>query len=87
MISLGYKDVPPPRYMLVSPQGLPDPIFKKVEGGFRKAAHSPEFRKVLDNLGVPFSFKDWRQLEADFPGLYNFYGDLLKEMGIKKREN
>ena len=83
---LGYKDVPPPRYQLVSPKGLPDPIFKKVEDGFRNAAHSPEFRKILDNLGVPFSFREWRQLEADFPGTYKFYADLLKEMGIEKEK-
>lgn len=83
---LGYKDVPPSIYLLVAPKGMPDPIFKKVEEGFRKAAHSPEFRKVLDNLGIPFSFRDRRQLEADFPGTYKFYADLLKEMGIEREK-
>ncbi len=83
---LGYKDVPPPRYQLVAPSGMPEPVFKKVEGAFNKAAHSPEFRKTLENLGVPFAFKDWRQMKTDFPANYKFYAELLKEMGIEKEK-
>lgn len=83
---LGYKDVPPALYLLMAPKGLPDPIFKKVEAVFTQAAHSPEFKKVLKNLSVPFSFKTRKELEADFPKTYQFYAQLLKEIGIEMRK-
>ena len=83
---LGYQDLPPQQYLLLAPKGLPAPISKKLEDSFRQAVHSAEFKKVMKNLSVPFSFKDRRQLEADFPGTYKFYDDLLKEIGIKTKE-
>lgn len=83
---LGYQDLPPQQYLLLAPKGLPAPISKKLEDNFRQAVHSAEFKKVMKNLSVPFSFKDRRQLEADFPGTYKFYADLLKEIGIKTKE-
>ncbi len=83
---LGYQDLPPQQYLLLAPKGLPVPISKKLEDSFRQAVHSAEFKKVMKNLSVPFSFKDRRQLEADFPGTYKFYADLLKEIGIKTKE-
>jgi len=82
---LGYKDVAPAIYVLLAPKGLPDPIFKKLESSFRQAAYSPEFKKLLEKLGVPFLFKDRKQLEAEGPEKYKFYGELLKEMGVKIR--
>ncbi|MBI5969483.1 MAG: tripartite tricarboxylate transporter substrate binding protein [Deltaproteobacteria bacterium] len=83
---LGYKDLPTQDFILIGPKGLPDPVFKKLEAGFRQAAYSPEFQKVLKNFSLPFSFKDRRQFEAEFPKLYEFYADLLKEIGIKTRK-
>ena len=83
---LGYQDLPPQQYLLLAPKGLPAPISKKLEDSFRQAVHSAEFKKVMKNLSVPFSFKDRRQLEADFPGTYKLYADLLKEMGLEKEK-
>jgi tripartite-type tricarboxylate transporter receptor subunit TctC len=84
---LGYKDVPPPRYLLVAPKGMPTPVYRKVEEAFTKAAHSPEFRKVLGNLDVQFSFKDGRKLEEDFPEEYKFFDRLLNEMGVERKKD
>ena len=83
---LGYKDLPPPRFLLVGPKGLPDAVFKKLDTAFRQAAHSHEFKKVLKNLSVPFVYKGRHEMEADFPKEYQFYANLLKEMGIKTRK-
>ncbi|MGB9701076.1 MAG: tripartite tricarboxylate transporter substrate binding protein [Thermodesulfobacteriota bacterium] len=83
---LGYKDVPPALYILVGPKGLPDPIFKKLEEVFTKAAHSADFKKVLKNLSVPFTFKTRSELETNFPKTYQFYTNLLKEIGIEMRK-
>ncbi len=84
LIGLGYKDIPPSRFMLLAPKGLPDPIFNRLEKAFRKAAHSPEFQKVMDNLDLPAAVKDRRQLEAEYPEVSEFYSKLLKDFGILK---
>lgn len=81
---LGYKDIPPPIYMFVGPQGLPDPIFMKLDAAFRKAAHSPEFQNVMKNLGVPFVFKDRRKLEIQLSREYQFFAKFLKDYGFIK---
>lgn len=79
---LGYKDAPPAAYLLLAPSGLPEAVYSKLDSAFRKAAHSQEFRSVLEKLRVPFVFKDRRQLEREFPATYQFYREFLKETGI-----
>jgi tripartite-type tricarboxylate transporter receptor subunit TctC len=83
---LGYKEVPSSRYLLVAPKGMPAPIYKKVEEVFTKAAHSPEFRKLLENLDYEFSFKNRSTLEAEFPERYKFFDRLLNEMGVERKK-
>jgi tripartite-type tricarboxylate transporter receptor subunit TctC len=83
---LGYKDLPPQEYILLAPKGLPAPISKKLEDSFGRAVHSIEFQKSMKDLSVPFSFKDRRQLEAEFPKVYQFYGQVMKDLGIKTKK-
>ena len=83
---LGYKDLPPQEYILLAPKGLPAPISKKLEDSFGQAVHSIEFQKSMKDLSVPFSFKDRRQLEAEFPKVYQFYGQVMKDLGIKTKK-
>ena len=83
---LGYRDLPPQQFLLVSPKGLPDPVANKIESVFGQAVHSEEFIKALKKLSLPFSFKDRRQLEADFPKTYQFYADFLKELGLVREK-
>ncbi len=83
---LGYKMVPSGGdYLILAPRGLPDPVLKKIEAAFRKAAYSPKFQKTLENLDVPFAFKDRQRLEAEAPKNYQFWGGLLKELGLLKK--
>ena len=80
----GYKSMPMGSHLLLAPKGLPDPIFKKIEAAFRKSAHSPELHKLLDNIDLPFDFKDRRQFEEEFAETYKLYADFLKEIGLAK---
>ena len=80
----GYKSIPMGSFVLLAPKGLPDPIFKKIEAAFHKSAHSPELHKMLDNMDVPFIFRDRRQFEAEFADTYKLYADFLKEIGLAK---
>lgn len=84
LTELGYKDVPPPIYIFLAPKGLPDPIFKKLDAAFRKGIYSPEFRKTMDNLGIPFVFRDRQQLEKQLEEEYKFFAKILKEFGLVK---
>ncbi len=86
LADLGFKDLPPPQYLLVGPKGIPEAILKKLEMKFKEAVYSEGFQKVLRNLSIPFSFRDRRQLEAEFPKTYDFYAQLLKDIGIKTRK-
>ncbi len=81
---LGYKDLPHSYFILMGPRGIPDPVFKKIEAAFRRAAVAPEFRKVLENLSVPYMFRDRNQLETELPKEYQLYSGLLKDFGIIK---
>ncbi len=82
---LGYKNVPPYSFILLAPKGLPDPLYKRLDAGFRRAAFSSAFQKKLKIFKTPFVFKDRRQLEAEFPERYQFYADFLKELGLLKK--
>ncbi len=81
---LGYKDLPHSYFILMGPRGLPDPVFKKIESAFQRVAVSPEFRKILENLSVPYMFRDRSQLETELPKEYQLYSGLLKDFGIIK---
>jgi tripartite-type tricarboxylate transporter receptor subunit TctC len=83
---LGYKDLPPQEYILLAPKGLPDQVSRKLEEGFGKAAQSAEFKKYLKTLSVPLSYKDRRQLEAEFPKVYQFYSQVMNELGMKTKK-
>jgi tripartite-type tricarboxylate transporter receptor subunit TctC len=81
---LGCEDVPPNRYVVVGPKGIPEAISKKLMEAFHKAVDGPDFRKLMENLNLPYEYKDRPQLEKDMPTEYEWYGSFLKKMGVKK---
>jgi tripartite-type tricarboxylate transporter receptor subunit TctC len=81
---LGCEDVPPNLYVLVGPKGISDSVYKKLNEAFKKAVEGEDFRKLLENLTIPHDYKDRSQLEKDIPAQYEWYGNFLKKMGVKK---
>jgi tripartite-type tricarboxylate transporter receptor subunit TctC len=81
---LGCEDVPPNLYIMIGPKGIPDPVYKKLNEAFKKAVEGPDFQKLLENLTIPHDYKDRHQLEKDLPIQYEWYGNFLKKMGVKK---
>jgi len=81
---LGCEDVPPNRYVVVGPKGIPEAISKKLIEAFQKIVDGPDFRKLMENLNLPYEYKDRPQLEKDMPTEYEWYGSFLKKMGVKK---
>jgi tripartite-type tricarboxylate transporter receptor subunit TctC len=83
---LGYKMVPSGgEYLILAPKGVPAPVLKKLELAFRKVAYSRKFQERLENLDVPFAFKDRHQLETEAPQNYQFWGELMKELGLLRK--
>ncbi|OGP99971.1 MAG: hypothetical protein A2Z51_09130 [Deltaproteobacteria bacterium RBG_19FT_COMBO_52_11] len=83
---LGCKDAPALGYIVVGPKGLPDGIYKKLSETFKKVTDGPDFQKVLNNLEIPYDYKDRAQLEKDVVVEYEFYKTFLAKMGAKKKD-
>ena len=68
----GYEDVPslqdlygfslPNLGGLFGPKGIPEPIVKKLEDAFAKAAKDPEFVKVMERMYTPVAYMDRAQM-------------------------
>jgi tripartite-type tricarboxylate transporter receptor subunit TctC len=83
---LGCKDAPALGYIVVGPKGLPDGIYKKLSETFKKVTDGPDFQKILNNLEIPYDYKDRAQLEKDVVVEYEFYKTFLAKMGAKKKD-
>lgn len=81
---LGCQDVPPDAGILVGPRGIPDAISKKLGEVFKDASETPDFRKILEQLFLNYSYKDREQLEKDLESQYEWYRSFLSKMGVKK---
>ena len=75
----------PGAFILLAPSNLPDPIYKKLEAGFRQAAYLPELRNSLEKMDMPFIFLDRHQLETNLPKEYKFYLEFMQELGLVKK--
>lgn len=81
---LGCEDVPPNRYIVIGPKGIPEDISNKLNETFKRVIEGPDFQKLLENLTLPYEYKDRAQLEKDMAAQYEWYGSFLKKMGVKK---
>jgi tripartite-type tricarboxylate transporter receptor subunit TctC len=84
LMELGCRDVPATGCLVIAPQGLPDPISRKLGEALRKATEEPQFQKTLKNLDLPYAFKDRTELEKNLPKEYELFRSILNEMGVKK---
>jgi len=83
---LGCMDAPALGYLVIGPKGMPEPIYRKLIGAIKKVTEGPTFQKLLDNLELPYEFKDQAQLEKDVLAEYDFYKTFLEKMGAKKKD-
>ena len=80
---LGCPDAPALGYILAAPKNLPPPVYDKLVKATRQVAEGEEFQKLLNNLDLPYDWKDGKQLEKDVPVEYRWYKDFLPKMGAK----
>ncbi len=80
----GY-DFPVPTFICAAgPKGLPDGIVKKLEDALTKGMKEPSFIKGMkEDLRLPIVHRGSRELNEYVAHNYDFYGKVLKEMGLK----
>ena len=83
---LGYSDLPPNLNVAYGPRGLPEPVAKKLESAFIKAAQSAEFRKFAANIGMTMAIRSKAEIDAGYPELCNFYARIVKDLGLEKKK-
>ncbi len=79
---LGCEDHPAERLMLAAPKGLPDPIRKKLHDVFKKVAESPEFQKTLEQINMPYDYKDGAELDKEARTQTEWFKAFYKKMGL-----
>jgi tripartite-type tricarboxylate transporter receptor subunit TctC len=82
---VGCGDVPPNAYLLIGPKGISDPVFKKIQEGFKKASEQPEFQKLMEAQNLPYEYKSREQLEKDIPAQFEWYKNTLQKWGVGKK--
>ena len=81
---LGY-DIPVPiMFTVTAPKTIPDEIVKKLEEAFTKAMKEPAFLKGMKDLRHTIIYRSSRELDDHVAYNYEFFGRLLKEMGLTK---
>jgi tripartite-type tricarboxylate transporter receptor subunit TctC len=81
---LGCPDVPSDSFILLGPKGMHDAVAGKLEEAFLKTVRTPAFRRILENYGLVYEYKDRKQVEKDIPVEYQRFEEILKKMGTKK---
>jgi tripartite-type tricarboxylate transporter receptor subunit TctC len=81
---IGCEDYPADGIMVAAPKGLPDPIRKKLHDVFKKVAEGPEFQKVLEQVNMPYDYKDGTELDKEARVKYEWFKAFYKKMGLLK---
>jgi tripartite-type tricarboxylate transporter receptor subunit TctC len=83
MKEIGCEDAPALGYLIIGPQGLPDPVYNKLSEAIRKVVEGPDFQKIMSNLEIPYDYKDRVRLEKDVVEHFHFYKKFLEKLGVK----
>jgi len=88
LTELGYgrPEVPPaPIYHCIAvPKGVPDEIRAKLEKAFTQAMKEPVFLNGLKDIRFQPVYKNSKEFTEYIKFYYDFYGKVLKDMGLRK---
>jgi tripartite-type tricarboxylate transporter receptor subunit TctC len=77
---------PAPTYMNVAgPRGVPEDIVKKLEQAFTQAMKETTFIRGMQELRFPVIHRDSKEMTEYMAYYYEFYGNLMKDMGLRKQ--
>lgn len=69
---------------ILAPKGTPQPIIKRLEGVFRKAADEPAFRQTLKNLNYEFSYFSSEESKKVFAEAKTLWAETIKRFNIPR---
>jgi tripartite-type tricarboxylate transporter receptor subunit TctC len=81
---IGCEDYPADGIIVAAPKGIPDAMRKKLHDTFKKVAESSEFQKVLEQINMPYDYKDGAELDREVPVKYEWFKGFYKKMGLLK---
>jgi tripartite-type tricarboxylate transporter receptor subunit TctC len=70
----------------VGPKGMPKGVVDTLNGAFRQAVESAEFKKVMKGLEFPIIYRNPEELSRLMKELTEYYGKLVKVSGLDKEE-
>jgi tripartite-type tricarboxylate transporter receptor subunit TctC len=82
---LGYPEVRAPLWLgLGAPGKTPDPILKKLDEAFTKAAKEPAFREMMTKMGgMEVLLRDRPTFRKIVEDDFDYYSTLIRRLGIK----
>jgi tripartite-type tricarboxylate transporter receptor subunit TctC len=83
---LGYDVIADTGPIFIGPPGLPDPIVRRLHDAFKKVMDEPQFEEVLNSINLVKEYRNSDELKKYFVDFHRSWGDLIKEMGIKKKD-
>ena len=81
---IGCEDYPADGIIVAAPKGIPDAMRKKLHDTFKKVAESSEFQKVLEQINMPYDYKDGAELDREVTIKYEWFKGFYKKMGLLK---
>lgn len=84
--TLGYDFEVPGTQMIVAPKGVPKLIVDKLASAFYESTLSPQYQKMAKEgaISLPSKPLAGEDLYKSAEKQFKFYGELIKEMGLKK---
>ncbi len=70
----------------VGPKGMPKGVVDTLNGAFRQAVESAEFKKIMKGLEFPIVYRNPEELSRLMKELTEYYGKLVKASGLDKEE-
>jgi len=79
----GYDYPVPVPFIVAAPKDTPDPIMKKLEENFTKAAKDPEYIKGVTDIRLLATYRSSAEAARYIQSAFGQVGEMLKESGLK----
>jgi tripartite-type tricarboxylate transporter receptor subunit TctC len=63
---------------------MPGPIVKKIHDTFKIIIDEPRFEESLKRIGVLKAYRNSEELGQFLASQHKYWGDVVREMGVKK---
>lgn len=83
---LGYDFPSESLTIFIGPPDLPGKIVKRIHDAFKKAMDEPRFEEATKRINLQKEYRNSEELRQFMASSYIEWGDLIRELGIKKKD-